>query len=345
MSTNVTIRDVARHAGVGVGTVSRVLNDSESVRDSTRVKVLTAIEELNYSPSSVARYLSGGKSMAVGVLVPFFTNDSVVRRLQGIVSALGEFDYDLVLFDVERSDNKEGLLTDIVQRSLVDGFLILSLLPIRKDLERFLETGIPAVIVDAVYPDLPSVFVDNEYGAWLATRHLLDLGHQRIGYLSDYPDNPFNHTPVVDRFKGFMRALDEAGVAYDPELYVESRIDRHDAKEKACQLLGRTERPTAVFAYCDMQAIGLIEAARELGLRVPQDISVIGYDGIEAAEFMQLTTVRQSLFDSGVRGAKLLLQVMDGNEPVEKEIMLPTELVVRKTTAPPSGIEYTEQFV
>ncbi|MFN2207056.1 MAG: LacI family DNA-binding transcriptional regulator [Candidatus Promineifilaceae bacterium] len=336
MSTNVTIRDVARHAGVGVGTVSRVLNDSESVRDSTRVKVLSAIEELNYSPSSVARYLSGGKTMAVGVLVPFFTNDSVVRRLQGIVSALGEFDYDLVLFDVEKSDNKEGLLMDIVQRSLVDGFLILSLLPVRKDMERFLETGIPAVVVDAVHPDLPSVFVDNEYGAWLATRHLLDLGHRRIGYLSDYPDNPFNHTPVVDRFNGYLRALDEAAVTYDPELYVESCIDRHDAREKAALLLGRTDRPTAVFAYCDMQAIGIIEAAHELGLRVPQDISVIGYDGIEAAEFMQLTTVRQSLFDSGVRGARLLLQVMDGSDPPEREIVLPTELVVRATTAPPA---------
>ena len=174
MATNVTIRDVAKHAGVGVGTVSRVLNESEAVRDSTRIKVLSAIEELNYSPSSVARYLSGGKAMALGVVVPFFTNDSVVRRLQGIVSVLGNSDYDLVLFDVEKSENREDLLTNIVQRSLVDGLLILSLLPAQADLERFLESGIPAVIVDAYHPDLPRVVVDNEGGAWQATQHLLD---------------------------------------------------------------------------------------------------------------------------------------------------------------------------
>jgi DNA-binding LacI/PurR family transcriptional regulator len=332
----VTIRDVARHAGVGVGTVSRVLNESESVRDSTRVKVLSAIEELNYSPSSVARYLSGGKSMAVGVLVPFFTNDSVVRRLQGVVSALGECEYGLVLFAVEKSENREGLLTAIAQRSLVDGWLILSLLPAQEDMERFLESNIPAVIVDAVHPDLPSVYVDNEYGAWLATHHLINLGHRRIGYLSDYPNNPFNQTPVVDRFNGYRRALREAGIVYDAQLFAESLVDRDDARETAYQLLDREDRPTAIFAYCDIQAIGVIEAARELGLRVPQDLSVIGFDGIEAAEFMQLTTVRQSLFDSGVRGANLLLQAMDSNEPVEKELILPTELVVRETTAPPA---------
>ena len=336
MATSVTIRDVAKQAGVGVGTVSRVLNNSESVRDSTRLRVLTAIEELNYSPSSVARYLSGGKAMALGVTVPFFTNDSVVRRLQGVISVLGNSDYDLVLFDVENSENQEDLLTKIIQRSLVDGLLILSMLPAERDLEHVLEAGIPIVIVDSFHPDLPSITVDNEFGAWKATKHLLDLGHRRIGYLSDYPGNLFNSSPVVDRFAGFRRALREAGVEYNPDYYVESTIDRDDAREKVLEMLEQHDRPSAVFAYCDVQAIGVMEAARELGLRVPQDLSVIGYDGIEAAEYMQLTTVRQSLFDSGVRGAELLLQVMDGRQPQETEIVLPTELVIRATTDRPA---------
>jgi len=336
VSTNVTIRDVAKHAGVGVGTVSRVLNDSDSVRDSTRVKVLSAIEELNYSPSSVARYLSGGKAMALGVIVPFFTNDSVVRRLQGVVSVLGKSDYDLVLFDVEKSENQEGLLTNIAQRSFVDGLLILSMLPAERDLEGFLEAGIPIVIVDSFHPDLPSIIVDNELGAWKATKHLLDLGHRRIGYLSDYPGNPFNSSPVVDRFTGFCRALGEKGLSFNPDYYAEATVDRDDARKKIYTLLQRADRPTAVFAYCDIQAIGVIEAARELSLRVPEDLSVIGYDGIEAAEYMHLTTIRQSLFESGVRGAELLLQVMDGRPLEKRELILPTELVVRATTAPPA---------
>jgi DNA-binding LacI/PurR family transcriptional regulator len=335
VSTTVTIRDVAKHAGVGVGTVSRVLNESESVRESTRLKVLTAIEELNYSPSSVARYLSGGKAMALGVTVPFFTNDSVVRRLQGVVSVLSNSDYDLVLFDVEKSDNQDRLLSNIVQRSLVDGLLILSLQPAMNDLDRLLEAGIPTVMIDASHPDLPSVVVDNQYGACQATRHLLDLGHRRIGYLSDFPNNPFNSSPVIDRFAGFCRALAEAGLSLDTDDYFEAAIDRADAREKAYLLLNREERPTAVFAYCDIQAIGVIEAARDLGLRVPQDLSVIGYDGIEAAEYLQLTTIRQSLFDSGVQGANLLLQMMAGQPLEKREVILPTELIVRGTTGPP----------
>ena len=338
MTTSVTIRDVAKHAGVGVGTVSRVLNKSESVRESTRIKVLTAIDELNYSPSSVARYLSGGKAMVLGVTVPFFTNDSVVRRLQGIVSVLANSDYDLVLFDVEKSENQEELLGNIVQRSLVDGLLILSMQPAGSDLDRFLESGIPAVFVDSYHPDLPSVVVDNEMGAWIATRHLLDLGHRCIGYMSDYPDNPFNRSPVIDRFAGYCRALKEGGQSYKPDYYVEAGVNRHDARKKAYALLDRDDRPTAIFAYCDIQAIGVIEAARELGLRIPEDLSIIGYDGIEAAEYMQLTTIRQSLFDSGVRGAELLLQMMEGRLLEDKKLVLPTELVVRKTTAPPAWV-------
>ncbi len=336
MSTSVTIRDVAKHAGVGVGTVSRVLNESESVRESTRLKVLASIQDLNYSPSSVARNLSSGITMALGVVVPFFTNDSVVQRMQGIVSVLGSSHYDLVLFDLEKSENRENLLASIAGRRLVDGLLILSMLPEDDDLQRFVDSGIPGVMVDASHPVLPSIVVDNEYGAWQAAWHLLDLGHQRIGYLSDFPDNPFNRAPVLDRYAGFRRALAKAGVPFPADYYIESGVDRADARRRAHELLTRDERPTAIFAYCDIQAIGVLEAARDLGLRVPQDLSVIGYDGIDAAEYVRLTTIRQSLFESGVRGAELLLQVMAGHPPEEKEVRLQTELVIRGTTAPPA---------
>lgn len=336
MSNSVTIRDVARHAGVGVGTVSRVLNDSESVRDSTRLKVLASIQNLNYSPSAVARNLSSGNTMALGVVVPFFTNDSVVQRLQGIVSVIGSSHYDLVLFDLEKSENRENLLANIAGRRLVDGLLILSMLPEEGDLQRFLESDIPGVMVDAYHPHLPSIVVDNEFGAWQAARHLLDLGHRRIGYLSDFPDNPFNSAPVLDRYAGFRKALSDAGVPFPADYYVECGVDRADARQMAHELLALDERPTAIFAYCDIQAIGALEAARDLGLRVPQELSVIGYDGIDAAEYAQLTTIRQSLFESGVRGAELLLQVMAGHHLEEKEVRLQTELVVRGTTAPPA---------
>jgi DNA-binding LacI/PurR family transcriptional regulator len=332
----VTIRDVAKHAGVGVGTVSRVLNDSASVRESTRLRVLSSIEELNFSPSSAARQLSSGRSMALGIAVPFFTNDSVVRRVQGVVSILSESAYDLVLFDVENNAGREDVLSSIAQRTMVDGLLIISMLPHESDMERFVDAGIPAVFVDAHHGDLPSIIVDNKRGGRQAAQHLIDLGHYRIAYLSDYPDNTFNSSPVHDRYAGFRGALADAGLPFPVNYYVECAVDREDARRKAQRLLSLDEPPTAVFAYCDIQAIGVLEAARNLGLQVPGDLSVIGYDGIQAAEFVQLTTVRQSLYDSGVLGAQLLLQIIAGNRPEQMKIVLPTELVIRATTAPPA---------
>ena len=335
MATTVTIRDVAKRAGVGVGTVSRVLNDSEGVRETTRHKVKTAIEDLNYSPSPVARRLSRGKTMAIGVIVPFFTNASVVKRLQGIVSVLANSEYDLVLFDVENRENRDVLLTNILRRKLVDGLLILSLRPTDGDMEQFLKAGVPGVIVDAGHPCLHSVIVDNVEGGFLATQHLIDLGHVKIGYISDYPYNPFNISPVRDRREGYLRALDEAGIPYREEYYREGGLDSQEARGLALELLSLDDPPTAIFAYSDTQAIGVLEAARDLGLRVPADLSVVGYDDIESAEFMQLTTVRQSLFDSGVTGARLLLDIMEQSTIYPREVLLPTELVIRSSTAEP----------
>jgi DNA-binding LacI/PurR family transcriptional regulator len=194
---------------------------------------------------------------------------------------------------------------------------------------------VPGVIVDASHPQLNSVIVDNVEGGRLATQHLIDLGHVKIGYISDYPDNPFNISPVRDRREGYLRALDEAGILCRADYYREGGLDSQEARGLALELLSLDDPPTAIFAYSDTQAIGVLEAARDLGLRVPADLSVIGYDDIEAAEFMQLTTVRQSLFDSGVTGARLLLDIMEQSTIYPREILLPTELVIRSSTAKP----------
>jgi LacI family transcriptional regulator len=340
VAATITIRDVARRAGVGVGTVSRVLNDSDAVRETTRHKVQAAIEALNFSPSPVARHLSKGKTMAIGVIVPFFTNASVVKRLQGIVSVLASSDYDLVLFDVENTENRDVLLTNILRRKMVDGLLILSLRPTDSDMEQFLEAGVPSVIVDASHPRLNSVIVDNVAGGRLATQHLIELGHVKIGYISDYPDNPFNHSPVHDRRKGYLCALDAAGIACREEYYRVGSLDSQEARGLAIELLSLDDPPTAIFAYSDAQAIGVLEAAHDLSIQVPGDLSVVGYDDIEAAELMQLTTVRQSLFDSGVTGARLLLDTMEQMPSDPQEILLPTELVIRSSTAEPARVPF-----
>lgn len=332
-----TIRDVAKLAGVGVGTVSRVINNSPSVSTTTRQKVQSIIESLNYAPNQAARRLSRGKTMVVGVVVPFFTNPSVVKRLQGVVSILSASEYDLVLFDVEKTDNHEFILSNISHRDLVDGLLIISLLPKDKDLEEIIEMSLPTVLVDASHRWLSHVIIDNVMGGQQATQHMIELGHQKIGYINDDPNNPFNGSPTRDRYEGYRQALARAGIPYRVEYYRQGTLERTSARQLAKELLHLPDPPTAIFAYSDTQAIGVLEAADDLGLQVPEDLSVVGYDDIEAAEFVHLTTIRQSLFESGVLGAQLLLEQMDEPLAEPKEILLATELVVRNTTAPPPG--------
>ena len=169
-----TIRDVAQKAGVGVGTVSRVLNDNVSVSQETRRKVLAAISELDFSPNLAARRLSSGKTMVIGALVPYFTNPSVVRRLQGIVSVVTNSVYDLILFDVELVERRDEYLLNVLRRQMVDGLLIISLTPTDTDVQHIQQAELPTVLVDANHPALSRVVVDNVFGGYHATKHLLD---------------------------------------------------------------------------------------------------------------------------------------------------------------------------
>jgi DNA-binding LacI/PurR family transcriptional regulator len=330
-----TIRDVAKQAGVGVGTVSRVINDSPSVREATRQKVLAAIEDLNYSPNLAARRLSLGKTMTIGVVVPFVTNPSVVKRLKGVVSILADSEYDMILFDVETPARRDACLHEVPRRERVDGLLIVSLTPTDSDAERFAAARVPTVLIDAHHRQLSRVVVNNVAGGYQAVQHLVELGHRRIGYISDYLEDPFN-TPVRDRYEGYRQALAEAEIPFRPEYHRQGPHGRLNACQMAHELLALPNPPTAIFAYCDTQAIGVLKAAEERGLSIPGDLSVVGYDNIEVAEYLHLTTVDQSLFESGVDGGELLLEAIDSIPATPQQVMLPTELVIRGSTGPPT---------
>jgi DNA-binding LacI/PurR family transcriptional regulator len=335
MSTT-TIRDVARKAGVGVGTVSRVINDSSAVSEATKQKVLKAIESLDYSPNLVARRLSLGKTQTIGVIVPYFTNPSVVERLRGVVSVIAASDYDMVLYDVETVVRREAYLRDVPRHRQVDGLLIISLELTNQEVDRLDRSDIPTVLIDARHPDLNQVVVDNVEGGYIATRHLIDLGHRKIAYISDYLSDPFN-SPVRDRFTGYTMALEEAEIPFRTEYHLQAMHGRNEARRMTHDLLDLPEPPTAIFAYSDTQAIGVIEAARERALTIPTDLSVIGFDDIEAAEYLNITTIKQALYESGIRGSKLLLDSMARNFSTPKQILLPAKLIRRRTTAAPRG--------
>lgn len=337
--TPITIRDVARQAGVGVGTVSRVLNESPSVSEDTRNRVLAAIEALDFAPSPIAQRLSRGKSMTIAVIAPFFTRRSYVERLQGVEHVLSSSGYDLVLYNVETVERRDDCLRTVPRRERVDGMLIMSLAPSDAEAVRLANTGVPTVLVDAYHSELSTVQVDDVAGATTAVEHLIGLGHERIAYVGEtLADNPFRFQPVNDRYLGYRQALETAGIAYDPALHGQGRYGWREAHRLTTELLAQPQPPTAIFAYSDTMAFGAMEAAQESGRHIPNDLSVVGFDDVEVAQYFQLTTVRQPLYETGARGAELLMEMVDsGNHLPVEHIYLPTELMVRRTTAPPPG--------
>jgi len=336
----VTIRDVARRAAVSPGTVSRVMGGYPGVAEATRRRVLESVEALGYRPNPAAQRLSSGKSLTVAVTVPFFTLPSVSARLNGAINLLAGTAYDLIIHNIQVAEERPACFQNIPHRRQADGLLIISISPLCETEVTSLERAdIPIVMIDADHPALTGVsrvVVDDEEGGRLATEHLLRLGHRRIGFLGDRADNPFHMTSTRDRLRGHRQALEAAGVTMRAEDLLEAGHSRAEARCLARRLLASADRPTAVFAASDTQAAGVLEAARDVGLCVPAQLSLVGYDDIELAEIVGLTTVRQPLFRSGQRGMQLLLDALRGHPSPPAREVLPLELVVRGTTGPPA---------
>ena len=328
------IADVAARAGVGVATVSRVLNGRAGVRPRTRERVVEAIEALNYRPSSLARSLSLRRTMVVAALLPWFTNPSAVQRVRGIVDGLSSSRYDLMVFDIESEDRQRRAFELFDRGDRADGLLVVSTLPPEAEVDRLRAAGIPCVLIDAVHDAFPSIAVDDVDGGEMATRHLVALGHRRVALIGDPPPE-FRFDWSRDRTRGYERALAAAGIEVREEYVREGTRLPNVARAIATELLSLPERPTAVFAASDTQAIGVLEAARTLGIDVPGQLSVVGFDDIEVAGYLDLTTVRQPLLESGRRGARLLLDALEGRQVPPLRELLPLELVVRGTTSPP----------
>jgi DNA-binding LacI/PurR family transcriptional regulator len=299
---------------------------------------MEVVKELNYTPNLVARRLSIGKTLVVAVIVPFFTRPGFSERLSGVVSVLSPTEYDLVVHNIETLEQRNDCFRDIPRRERADGALFLSLPPHDEETTYLANATVPIVLIDSDHPALTMfhrVTVDDVAGGQVATDHLIDLGHTRIGFVGDVVDNPFGFVSSRNRYLGYRKALEVAGLPSRPEYYGEDQHGRREARQTAKKMLALPDCPTAIFAASDTQAVGVLEAARDAGLRVPEDLSVVGYDDIEIADIMGLTTIRQMLFESGQRGVELLLETLENPdiEPVRE--VLPTELIVRGTTAPP----------
>jgi LacI family transcriptional regulator len=338
MATQPTIRDVAKKAGVGIGTVSRVLNNSPKVTPATRQAVLEAIAALGFRPNNVARALPRkARIHNLGVITqPFTSFYPFAQRLRGVQFALRELDsdYEVVLYNVSSLPHYEERLRTIVQSGTVDGLIIIDLDLFDEQKQMLRDANLPFVGINHFRErDWPCVGTDNYAGGYLAARHLIDLGHRDIAYLGDLFVDLYEFNTSYERFTGFKRAMNEYGMSV-PEAYI--RLGFHDyqiAKEQAAELFALPKPPSAVFAMSDNQAFGCLAAAREAGLRVPQDVSVIGYDDLEVSLHVNLTSVRQHLELSGRVALEYVLRLLKG-EAVAPTPLPPLEVIPRGTTGP-----------
>ncbi len=303
----VTIHNVAQEAGVGIGTVSRVVNNSPDVKPATRERVLAAIHRLNYKPDPIARSMISKRTNSIGTIVPFFTRPSFMERLRGVEAVIARLGRELVLYNVETSAQRDHF---------------------------FRELRTPVVLIDAYSPLLTSLVVNNVEGAYQAVKRLIELGHRHIGFINGEMEGNFKFNTANDRLIGLHRALGEAGLLFEPEQVLISEWSRKGGKHAALQLLTQQKRPTAIFAASDVQAVGALEAARELGLRVPEQLSVIGFDGIEISELLELSTMQQPLQEMGELGASKLVELIENPSHPPELIRFDTKLIERRTTSP-----------
>jgi LacI family transcriptional regulator len=337
-SDQVTIVDVAREAGVSYTTVSRVLNNKDNVKPETRERVLTAMTRLGYVVDQRARSLAGGRSQVIGLLVHDVGTAYIGEIIRGIDAELASAQYDLLLYTTHRRKMKESAYVITLTRGMADGLLLV--LP--RDPGSYLETlrqyRFPHVLIDHRGGDneAPAVAAANWQGAYKATEYLIELKHRRIGFITGAMDQICSK----DRLAGYKTALTDHGITFDPELVQEGDFFQPLGYAGASTMLDLPHPPTAIFASNDVSAFGVMEAVREHGLRIPDDVSVLGFDDIPQAAHVHppLTTVLQPLEEMGRKATRMLLEhIKDPLCPAER-VELPTELVLRQSCCPAKSV-------
>jgi DNA-binding LacI/PurR family transcriptional regulator len=332
--TNLSIKDIAKAAGVSHSTVSRALADSRLIPESTRQRIQRIARERGYKPNAMARGLVTRRSRAIGVIVTTIADPFVAQVVRGIETVAGERGYRVFLGTSHNDPQREMNLVEAMHQWRVDGVIVSAsrVGALYQPLLR--EIGAPIVLINnqnqADDAAIHSIGVDDAHGAQLATQHLSALGHRVIGYLGGPPD----HRAHRDRLRGYQRALAEAGIAFDSAL-AQSGNGSVEGGEPIAQWLTREPRPTAIFCYNDMTAIGALSALKRQRVRVPQDVSLVGFDDILFAAYTEppLTTIHQPKDEMGRLAMKMVLDLLEGK--AVDNVVMPGRLILRESTAPP----------
>jgi LacI family transcriptional regulator len=331
----VTIDDVAFASGVSNATVSRVLSGYEHVKESTRNRVMEAVERLGYVANLQARSLASGRSQIIGLLVPNLDNGYVGTITQGIDQELARTNYDVMLYTSHRHPGKESHYVNVITNGLTAGLLLIAPLVPTTYLDTLREQSFPYVLIDQTDTTENSSVVEatNWQGAYDATYYLAQLGHTRIAFIT----GSLAVRSAIDRLEGYKAALVDCNIPFSEELTVEGDYQQQTGFEITKKLLQSVDPPpTAIFASNDLSAFGAMDAVREYGLHIPDDISIIGFDDIPQASFVypKLATVRQPLELMGQVAVKLLLEQIEDQSRPPQRVALETQLVIRDSCSP-----------
>jgi LacI family transcriptional regulator, galactose operon repressor len=326
--TTTTIRDVAEAAGVSISTVSRVLNDKDDVAPHTYQRVQDVIQELGYASSLAARSMRSRRTNVIGLIVPDVTDSFSIQVMKGVNQAIFELNYDLIIYTSgsikkRSAAEREQYFVSLLNGSVTDGVIIVT------PTATSFSTAAPIVTIDPnnECPECIMIMATNHAGALAATEYLIGLGHRRIGFIGGRPDL----RSAQQRLDGYQDALRQAEIPLDLDLIAEGDFSTETGSLCAREVLSLSNPPTAIFAANDQSAIGAIEAAREMGLRIPDDLSVVGFDNIPEAAYVHpaLTTVDQFIDQMGHLATEMLIGLIQG-DPQESDLhLMPTQLVVR----------------
>jgi LacI family transcriptional regulator len=330
-----TIRDVAHLAGVSPSTVSHVINETRYVSDETKAEVLAAMEALNYRPNAIARSLRQKKTHTIGLIVPDSSNPFFAEVGRGVEETIFAQGYSLIIGNSEGNLEKELLHINVLTEKQVDGIMFVAAGLSTAHILTLQSHNMPLVVVDREVPgvNVDVVLTNHLQGGYVATVHLIGLGHRHIGCITGPAELPSS----ADRVAGYKRALIEYGIDPDEELIVRGEFDSPSGYRAVKRLLALSQPPTALFACNDLMAIGALSGAIEAGYHVPDDLSIVGFDNISLASFSipPLTTVAQPTAQLGAMAAQMLMErIRDITLPPRRRV-LPIELIVRSSSAPP----------
>lgn len=328
----VTIYDIAREAKVGIGTVSRVLNNNPKVTAETRDRVMSVATRLKYQPHAFAQALARKRSNTLSAIIPFFSNYFFIEVLQGVQETLTSLGFDLIIHGANTQEQMEDYLAKSMRKGRVDGTLIFSLPLPEKFVKEFIEKKIPLVLLDTFHPLFDSIRVDNNQGAKIALEHLISLGHKDIGMLNAN----VRSIPARERLLSFRETMRHHSLPVDEKNIFISQSVRNDGFSREAgyndmqELLKRGGKlPTAFFVSSDIQAVGVLAALQEHSIRVPQDVALVSFDNIELSKYFGLTTMSQPMYSMGELAVKRMLERIENTSaPVSSTNFIP-DLVVR----------------